>query len=318
MTEVRSFVWSDLPMLRRLAPLGVSLDTVTGLTRGVSPVNAAFMASLPLRDRGMPTYVLRDNSGGVLGQLRHREGAPDAHIAYIAPSLGERDDRADWLAMIDGLVIAAGMRGAQSLSAELDPDAPAFEALREAGFAVLTRQDIWRRAPAPVEPSPARLLRPRTTIHMIGVTVLYANTVPRLVQQASPPPQADEKGLVYLNPNGHTAGYFTVYAGRQGTLLRALLHPEAGDRAADLFADALTYLSRVERIPVYCTVQRYQDWLREPLAAAGFEPWARQVVLVKYTVRGIQYPAFQPLPALEQAPPVIEMQVADPHYCEES
>ncbi|MCZ7546570.1 MAG: hypothetical protein M5R40_24970 [Anaerolineae bacterium] len=314
MTEVRSFMLSDVPLLRRLAPLGVSLDTVTGLTRGISPVNDAFLASLPLGDRGMPTYVLRADGRGLLAQLRHREGATHAHIAYIAPNLSDGDDAAmaAWLSLIDGVTAAAGARGAHSVHAEVDPGSAAFVALREAGFAVFARQDLWRRAPAPASPSPARMLQPRTSMHMIGVGTLYANAVPRLVQQAAPPPEADERGLVYVNADRSVAGHITVYEGRLGILLKALLHPEVCDEAAALFADAITYLPHPERAPVYCAVQRYQDWLRGPLAEVGFEPWARQVVMVKYTVRRVQHPAYQPLPALEQAPPVVEMQVAEP------
>ncbi len=309
---VRAFTWSDVPLVRRLAPLGVSLDTVTGLTRGINPVNDAFLAALPLGDRGMPTYVLRTNGEGVLGQLRHREGAAHAHIAYIAPTLGDEKGDAEtaWLNLVEGLVVAAGERGAHAVHAEVDPGSAIFAALREAGFAVFARQDLWRRPPAPVNPSPARLFQPRRAAHMIGVGSLYANTVPRLVQQATPPPEADEKGLVYVDDEGQVSGYLTIYAGKRGILLRVLLHPEADEKAAALIADALTYLSHLERTPVYCAVQRYQDWLREPLSAVGFEPWARQAVMVKQTVRRVQHPAFQPLPALEQAPPVVELQVA--------
>jgi hypothetical protein len=149
---------------------------------------------------------------------------------------------------------------------------------------------------------------------MIGVGTLYANTVPRLAQQASPPPEVDEKGLVYIDNEGQVAGHFTVYEGRRGILLKVLLHPEAYDLAGALFADALTYLPHPERAPVYCAVQRHQDWLRESLGEVDFEPWARQAVMVKYTVRRVQQPAFQPLSVLEQAPPVVEMQVAERRF----
>jgi hypothetical protein len=312
MREVRRFIWSDVPLLRRLSPLGVSLDTVTGLTRGIRPINDALLASLPLGDLGMPTYVLRDGNAGVLGQLRHRVRASHAYLAYLAPDLAKSADTTLWLNMVEGLTLAAGRRGAHALNAEVDPNSEAFVALREAGFAVFARQDLWRRPPAPVSPFPARLLRPRLELDAVGITTLYSNTVPRLVQQATPPPQADGKGLVYVNEDGQLAGYFVSFEGPHGVLLRPFMHPEVYEQVAGLIADGLTYLPHAARVPVYCAVQRYQDWLRDPLAEAGFEPWARQVVMVKYTVRQVKHAAFQPLPSLERAPPVVEMKIADP------
>jgi hypothetical protein len=76
--------------------------------------------------------------------------------------------------------------------------------------------------------------------------------------------------------------------------LRPLLHPEAYDEAAALIIGVLAKLTISERVPVYCAVHNYQEWLQEPLRAAGFELWARQVVMGKYTLRRVADPTLQP------------------------
>ncbi|MBN1287351.1 MAG: hypothetical protein JXB47_18265 [Anaerolineae bacterium] len=304
MTEnkpVRGFLLSDVPFVRRVAPQGVSLDTVTGLTRGLNPINEAFLSALPLSDFGMPTYILRDGDEGLVGLLRHKEGAQQAYIAYLAPDLDKGADEACWLGLVEGLVQAAGRRGAHILNAEVDPGSQTFVALREAGFVTFSRQDIWRRTAAYVGTPPARLLRPAVDADVVGVTALYVNTVPHLAQQAIPPPEAGERGLVHYNDDGHAMGYLTIFKGQRGVLIRPLLHPEAYEQTADLIADALTRFAPAERTPVYCVVQSYQQWLREPLASAGFTLWARQAVMGKHTVRRAKDPALQPLPANPRA-----------------
>ncbi len=309
---VRAFSLPDVPFVRRLATQGISLDAVTALTRGVNPINEAFLAALPVGDLGMPTYVLRENDTGLIGLLRHREGSPQAYIAYIAPDLDRGADPILWLEMVEGLVQAAGARGAHILNVEVDPGSLTFMALRDAGFAIFARQEVWRRQPValPVGKPPAPMLRACTDADQVSVTTLYVNTVPHLVQQAIPPPEAGEHGLVHLNEAGHAAGHFSVYEGQRGLLLRPLLHPEAYEHAADLLDDALVHLPQVERIPAYCAVHRYQEWLREALSAADFTPWAHQVVMGKYTLRRVKAPAFEPLPVhplaiLEKKPPIV-------------
>lgn len=315
--HVRPFALADVPRLRRLAPLGVSLDIVTKLTRGVNPINAAFWASLPLGQMGMPTYVLRDSDARCLGLLRHREGAPQAYIAYLAPDLDQGADPTHWLELVEGLVQAAGERGAHILNAEVDPGSQTFVALREAGFAVFARQEVWRLTSAPAVEAPVARLRPCTDADSISVTALYVNMVPRLVQQAISPPEAGDRGLVYCNEQGHAAGYFAIFEGQRGILLRPLLHPEVYEQAVDLIADALRHLAPSDRTPVYCAVHSYQEWLHEPLAAAGFALWARQAVMGKYTLRRVEDPAFQPLSTHPLAmfdkkpPPVPEAKTAN-------
>ncbi len=320
---IRSFTLSDLPLLRRLAPQGASLDILTGLTRGVNPINEAFLAALPLGDRGMPTYVLRDGASSLCGLLRHREGAPQAYIAYLSPDLEDGADPIRWLSLIEGLVKAAGARGAHILNAEVNPNSATFVALREAGFVIFTRQEIWRREAAPVDVSGGDTrFSVRTSQDDASLTTLYVNIVPRLVQQAIPPPEADKHGLLYRNAEGHAAGYFIVHEGQRGCLLRPLFHPEIYEQASGLIADALTHLARPDQMPVYCAVPSYQEWLHEPLAAVGFEPWASQVVMGKYTVRRIKDPVFQLLPVnplaildvLEQSPPPVPETNAALHF----
>lgn len=70
--EVRPFLPLDLPLVHRLAPLSISLDSLTALTQGNHLVENAVWSSLPLTDFGTPTYVLRLGEGGYVAQFRHK------------------------------------------------------------------------------------------------------------------------------------------------------------------------------------------------------------------------------------------------------
>src|SRR5579859_3699456 len=140
--EARPFLPLDLPLLHRLTPRGISFDSVTSLTQGEHALEAAVWSAVPLADLGRPTFVLRDSQHEYVGQIRHKSGERHAHITFIAPDLDPSADMA-WLTLLDAMTQAAGRRGALSLNAEVSEMSHAFVLLRQAGFTVHTRQEIW-------------------------------------------------------------------------------------------------------------------------------------------------------------------------------
>ena len=76
--EVRAFLPIDLPLVRRVAPYGVSLDTVADLTGSTHMLGSAVWGSFLLTDFGTPILILRDDDGDYLAQFRHRVGEPHA------------------------------------------------------------------------------------------------------------------------------------------------------------------------------------------------------------------------------------------------
>ncbi len=295
MTEVRPFSPTpmDLALVHRLATCQLSMDTATALTRGVNPVEAALLAVVPLADLGFPTLVLREKESGYLGQLRHRTGEPRAHLALLAPIPDQNLSYAPWLQMIEGLVATAGKRGASIVTAEVSETAfAAFEILRKGGFIIYARQTIYQRQPgkAIVKRLPRRVrVRPVAEHDWPQLHLLYGSLVPSLIQRADPMPKLESTRnggtslIIESLEDNRRVGYLAMTAGRHGLLVKPLLHPDVFDEAESILESALSFWSKVERLPLYFCVRSYQEWLGTPLLRLGMQELDRQVMFVKYT-----------------------------------
>ncbi len=297
--EARPFLPIDLPLVRRLTPQGVSLDSEVSLTRGVHTIGGAVWSSLPLTDLGTPTFVLRDGENEFVGQFRHRMGDQHAHIVFIAPDLNLCETEDGWFALLDAMVVAAGKRGALTLNAEVDENSMAFVALRQCGFAIYARQEILKRDPAPLPAATGDLVRPELDSDAFGINALYTSIVPRLVLQADAPPEPG-RGFI-CEVSGRIVAYCSVSEGRSGIFVQSFLHPEMYDQSQAIHSAVLARLPRADRCSVYICVRRYQDWLRGPLTDLGFESWASQAVMVKHTVARITHPILRKVTTLEGA-----------------
>lgn len=324
---IRSFDWRDVGLVKTLADRGVCLDSETGLTQGNHPLQQALLAYL-MPMAGPPTLIWRGDGPGaegaargreraaasatappatapgapasvIFGQLRHRLGEEFARILYVAPVSAE--DSAGWLPLLERLIIEAGERRAQNLLADVNEKSSAYEALREAGFAIYARQSLWKLAPGAAlalaaEPAP---MRAATRGDVIAVSTLYSNIVPRLVQQVEPGPSRIERGYV-LEHGGELVAYLDVRRGPQGIWVEPFLHPEAYDLSEAVLHACLQLLapSRKEK-PLYICIRRYQDWLQDVVARVGFEALGSQAVMVKRLVARVTEPLLKPLPVVD-------------------
>ncbi len=301
--EVRAFSLSDLPLIRRLKSSGISLDSEEYLSRGLHTVGDAAVGRLSLSGRSVSTLVARSGSEKAIGQYRLKSDTSSAHIVFMTPALTEgftAQQETVWLLLLDALAAEAGRDQARYLHAEVDENSAIFEAFRRAGFAVYAYQDIWRRDPAP-PPVPSDFAPPLRTARpgdMPAVRALYDQTAPSLIRQADPLPAPN--GLVYMR-EGRARGYLEVRPGERGLYVRPYLSTEECDRASGVFSAALQMLKQPARLPVYCCLRRYQSWIGEALEGLGFEPWARQTVLVKHTTSRVRRAEFGPLPAFDGA-----------------
>lgn len=272
-------------MMRRLAPSGMCFDSATALTRGVHALEAAVGGLMPLAELGTPTYVLRNGELGCVAQFRHRWGDDHAHIVFIAPSLDTCNDEDVWLRLLDAMTTGAGRRGAATLNAEVAEAGDEFAILRQAGFAIYARQEIWKRAPSPVSaPETRDLLRPVSDLDAIPIATLYASVVPGMVRNADAAPDV-RHGLVYMH-QGRALAYLNALEGKFGVYVQVIASPELSqEQAAQVLLAALHWLPRPDKLPVYINVRRYMSWLGGPLERIGFEPSASQAVMVRHTVR---------------------------------
>jgi hypothetical protein len=292
---MRAFDWRDVRLIKTLSEQGLCLDSESGLTRGCHPLSNALLAYLMPGTRPT-TWVWRDHHRGAFGQLRHRLHQEQARILFVAPAL---DDALEggWMALVEQLAAEAGRRGAHNLIAEVDEASREFEALRVAGFAVYARQRVWRLA-RPM-PGPAAEIGVRTadTRDGVGISVLYTNIVPRLVQQVEPAPSA-ARGYV-LERDGELIAFLDVRRGPAGIWLDPYLHPEAFELSEGVVQSVLSCLPNPAGLPVFLCVRRYQDWLQEILAQIGFELQGAQAMLVKRLTARVMEPVLKPLPVVD-------------------
>lgn len=294
----------DIPLLRRLAEQVAVLDSEFGCTRDVGGPNSALLSALLLPQRSLHTLVAFASDQPVVGQFRLKTDDHLAQIVYIAPRLEADTQNTSWLHILDAMAAEAGRRGAYILTGEVDEDSQLFQTMRTAGFAVYSRQEIWRRMPEalPAHIAPAEL-QPETDADALDIQLLYSNIVPRLVQSIAVP-SSESSGWVYRQSE-RIQGYIAVSEGKSGVYLLPYLHPDILFReAAGILAGAIARAgSRADKSPVYVCVRRYQDWLEEALTVLGFESCAQQAVMVRHITAGVRQASFAPLNhALEGVP----------------
>ncbi len=293
--EVHAAKLVDVPAIRRAAEKGIILDSEMSYTRDLDISRSAVLSSVLLPQRGLCTLVGRTDKQTVAGQVRIKYADHLAQIVYIAPQHDAKTNSAAWLALLDAMAQESGRRGATMLTAEVDALSPLFEILRQTGFAVYARQEIWRRfeplAALPKLPALTGVLADETDDDTLDIQLLYSNIVPRLVQPIAVP-SPESAGMVYRR-DGRVQAYIAVSQGKQGIYLMPFMHPDVlGREAAAIIAGVMARIERNERAPIYVCVRRYQDWLDDSLRDLGFISWAQQAVMVRHIAAGIRQTAF--------------------------
>ncbi len=306
-------------LISRLQNQGLLLNLEEELTQTYRPLLAALVGSLSLQRMGVLTYVCYEVEEGrqIAGfaQVRTRKDSSEADVIYLTPSLStEGDAKTLWCRLLERLCLRIGEQGIHRIFAHLPEDEPGAEAFQQVGFSIYTREDVFRLARIPTEllHTTRRTVRPQQAADSWGLQGLYATVAPRLVQQAenltarkwdaTPSPwlrQTRREGYV-LEDKGEIMGYLRIRQGQTGHWLEMLLHPQAYERAGELVAQSLSLLAEYPPLPIYCCLRRYQGGLRVPLETKGFQHFASQCVMIKYTAVRIQEPALKLVPTLEK------------------
>jgi len=308
---IRPFQLRDVTLVHRLSEQGISLHTESALTKNVIPIRGALMS---LVGGDFPTYVWKADKNDHTGfiQLHLEEESHHGHILYLSSSLphevsksavvnGEPNGRFPspassdsqsnaWLPLLDQAVIETGRRGLHSLVAEVDEVGDELPRLRHAGFVVYTRQDVWVIQEFDHMEN-HKILTSRRPADDWDIQLLYANTVPRLVQLVEPtPPIYDGEGWVLREENELTA-FVHIHDGPEATWMRLYIHPNSEAQIDDIVQSALQVKPPRTTHPVYCCVRRYQSWVQNALERKGFSLWGSQAVMVKHTVHHLPKPA---------------------------
>ncbi len=289
-TDTHSMKLMDLPLMLRLKQNAVVLHSELGLTEDARGRNSALLSSIVF-PRGLHTLLAHVDDKNVVGQFRYRPGESNAHIVYLAPTLEENEDDSAWLHMLDAMAEQAGKNGAHNLVGEVELSHRLFETMRRAGYAVYSRQVIWRHEPIVAELACADVeITPESAEDQIGIAALLGCTIPRIMQ-AVMGPSADMDGLVYRK-DGPVEAYVAYSEGKHGVYLLPFLHPEVLSEAPAIIAAALLKIERCRKLPVYVSVRGYQGWLENAMLDLGFKPWLEQAVMVKHLTAGVRQTSF--------------------------
>ena len=280
----------DLPQMLRRKQNAIVLHSELGLTEDARGQNSALLSSMVM-PRGLHTLVAQRDQRNVVGQYRHRQDEVNAHIVYLSPTLDDHEDDSIWLHMLDAMAAQAGRSGAQSLVGEVELSHRLFETMRRAGYAVYSRQVIWRCGPIASDMPPSPLsVHAETDADQIGVSALLGSTIPRIMQTVMGP-SADMESLVYRK-DGRIEACLAYSVGKRGVYVLPFVHPEVLEDAPDIIAAAWQSIERCRKLPVYVCVRGYQGWLENAMRDLGFEPWLEQAVMVKHLTAGVRQTSF--------------------------
>lgn len=275
---LRPFRWRDLPSLYRYRSQGLCLDTALGLTRGTDLTSRVLLSYLTPAT-GFFTWICANecDEQPLMGQMTHAPEAAFARLTFLAPEAALASPSTDDL--LEQLARQAGSRGAFNLLAEIDEQAPAFEALRQSGFAIYARQIIWQMTGTHPKPDPEIHWKAAKKKDTLGAQLLYHSVVPGLVQQVEPLLNKEANGLVCYQ-NGEVIAYADLKYGPRGIWVQPFIHPDVENIDVHL-QDMIQRIPKHRNRPVYICVRSYQSWLKSALLSMEAEPGPSQAVMVK-------------------------------------
>jgi hypothetical protein len=306
--NVRPFDWRDLSALHRFRQSCVMLDSALLLTRGPMLVSRALLSYLA-PSTGIFTSVCDGNAEAdqsLIGQVIHQSDSQFAHLTFLTPDSAL--DSPALSALLEYLLVFLGERGAFRLLADVDEPGSALEALREAGFAIYTRQRIWKLTnefSSGPHPTTWRMADSRD---MNAIHSLYNNLIPGLVQQVEPFPNQRPRGLIFRQA-GDLLAYVEMRYGHRGIWVQPFFHPDM-EAVLEPLKDLLHNLTNRYSRPVYICIRSYQSWLEPAIEELGAEAGPRQAVMVKHLAVAQKAARMFALPALEGGHPEVSAPIA--------
>lgn len=284
---IRPFHLRDLALVYRLSERSIALDVETAVTSDTHPLRGALVSFLVGRHKRTYVWQAQDGDARAFVQLHIlRDNHPSAQVVCLGTEAANETgliDEAIWLPLFDQLVAEIGRQGIHSLVAEVSETGAEMPILRRAGFAVYTRQDIWRINHIENKYN-SGILDVRRAVDDWDIQLLYANVVPRLIQLVEPlPPLSDEQSWL-LRENGELVAFVHLHEGPSASWMRLFLHPNLSKPVQEVVGAALEKSQVSEEHPVYCCIRRYQSYLQTTLNDMGFDHWGSQAVMVKQTV----------------------------------
>ncbi len=147
-----------------------------------------------------------------------------AHLTFLTPEAAIATPL--MLELLDYMAILAGQRNALRLLADVDEMSEAFKSMRRSGYAIFSRQRIWRLEGPQQGKSETADWRSANNRDAGSIRALYNNVVPGLVQQVEPFDAQRLRGLVH-DGGGEVQAYVELRYGRHGIWAQPFVHPDA-------------------------------------------------------------------------------------------
>lgn len=303
--QPRPFDWRDLPNLQGYRNETLFLNTALLLTRGPLQALGAMLSSV-MPSTGIITAVCENHVNSarpIIGQVIHNADEPYAYLSFLAPESCLDADNLQPL--VEYLVAQLGERGVLRMLAEVEEQSVAVDGLRGSGFAVYTRQRVWRLTGAADDERLDTAWRPIRESDFFAVRLLYSNLVPAMVQQVEAISLERPKGLVFYQDDELLA-YVELRYGLRGIWVRPYIHPDVEDAAPLLIKMLHKFPSRQIR-PIYICVSTYQSWMESLLDEMGAEPGPRQLILAKHLTVQKKSSRVLTIPGLEGHPETLAL-----------
>jgi hypothetical protein len=294
---IRPFELRDLPTLHRYRGRGIFLTSPATLIWGAAlvPLWAVFS---PFSDAvGIYTAVSnidQQQPDRIIGQVRHIPGQEDARLTFLAPAAAIDPGR--FFELLEYLVKKLGEHKAQNLIAEVDEASDCYQMLRQAGFSIYTRQQIWQVTKIPKHKNDRFNWREIAPLDEFNARKLYHAVVPTLVQQVEPTPWEELRGWV-LYQNGELMAYVYAIGGPRGIWVQPFIHPEMEDIPGQ-FIQLLRHLRPRDRRPAYVCLRSYHGGLATHLQTLDAAVSDSQAVMVRRLTAAVKKPELARIPAI--------------------
>ena len=311
---IRPFGLGDILTLRQLRTEGVAFDLERLLLHASPATYSALLGCLTDHHLGGITCIHEDSDGVGAGfvQFFPRAQRTEWDLAYVSPSLDAHVDAAAmWRKMLSHAIILSAERRVARIYARSAEDAATEDVLRQVGFTLVTREEVFcQRAPIGGSARP-RGLRAVTRADVPALNQLYRQVEPDLIQQAEGPlphwhtvPRLTLMRRVFVEGyvwevGGKAVAYLGLTSSSRGSWLQVVVRPE---HRGDLLPHIRHVLGRTECStdrPVYCPVFDHSVGLGWVLRTLGFESYARQALLVTHTMARVPMRRRLVVPGLE-------------------
>jgi len=307
----RGFGLRDVIMIKQLQPQGVAFDLRRLLLHTSTPMLSALLGYVTRHHMGAITRIHEvSQAKNLRGFVQVWPGSDRQKwdLAFLSPSLdGQREAPDIWRHLLTDLIIFAAEHGVLRIYARAPERASVEDTLRQVGFTMVTREEVFALTHPPVAaPLPKGLRRVGWEDQWI-LDELYHQVTPPLVQQA------EGRGQHwYLKPHrtcdqfiwiqeGQAIAYLKICATLKGHWLDIMVRPEYRADILPHIKYVLTLTHCSPSMPVYCPLADYCAGLSWLLRMLGFESFRQQALLVAHTVSRV--PVRRPIviPGLERS-----------------